>query len=86
MFWTERYPTTLDQDDTALSDAEQVAAADLQIPGRQPGGGLGGLRMLAGENFPDVVVEVVSKFEFLAPTGILCLCYGFVALDIPSSS
>lgn len=45
----ERYPTTLEQDDVALHGAEQAAAADLMLPGRQPGGGLGGLRMLAGE-------------------------------------
>jgi hypothetical protein len=45
----ERYPTTLEQDDTALQGAEQAAAADLVLPGRQPGGSLGGLRMLAGE-------------------------------------
>jgi hypothetical protein len=45
----ERYPTSLEQDDTALQGAEQAAASDLVLPGRQPGGGLGGLRMLAGE-------------------------------------
>lgn len=45
----ERYPTSLEQDDTALQAAEQAAASDLVLPGQQPGGGLGGLRMLAGE-------------------------------------
>ena len=44
-----RYPTTLEQDDAALDGAAQMDAAGLAMPGRQPGGGLGGLRLLVGE-------------------------------------